>query len=391
MTDPVIIGSPGELNQLLKVHESELNQNTNQMGVTLGMGAPTFSYPSNCAGLTGEHLKQCQCDLNNTCAQLMYYYHPDHVGSSTYLSDFNGQPYQFLLYLPFGETFVEQNVAGWATPYQFNGKEEDENTALYYYGARYYDPRISLWHGVDPLAEKYPNISPYVYVADNPIRYIDPDGRWIYDQQKDGSYKKRIGVKNDGGANVHTYHERNGTVHYFNQKEKTFVTIKPGQIERAVAARETKKAAIVKAIGNGIKKTGEVVSNAGDIISVGSAVLAAPTGGASASGIVVGEGMGLVGTVLENTGNFIANGVNSETGTDLLVDLAFEVLPAGAEKVIKTSNINTAAEKIAKEKLIKEGGNPDLIPNTENILFWRTDAVLKATEYGVKNQPDKEP
>lgn len=101
--------------------------------------------------------------------------------------------------------------------------------------------------------------------------------------------------------------------------------------------------------------------------------------------------MGLVGTVLENTGNFIANGVNSGTGTDLLVDLAFEVLPAGAEKVIKTSNINTAAEKIAKEKLIKEGGNPDLIPNTENILFWRADAVLKATEYGVKNQPDKEP
>jgi RHS repeat-associated protein len=176
VTDPVIIGSPGELNQLLKVHEIELNQNTIQMGVSLVTSAPTFTYPSNCAGLTGEQLKQCQCDLNNQCTQLMYYFHPDHVGSSTFLSDINGQPYQFLLYLPFGETMVEQNVAGWATPYQFNGKEEDENTGLYYYGARYYDPRISLWHGVDPLAEVFPSFSAFNYVMNNPVRFIDPTG-----------------------------------------------------------------------------------------------------------------------------------------------------------------------------------------------------------------------
>ena len=46
-------------------------------------------------------------------------------------------------------------------PYMFNGKELDTETGLYYYGARYYDPRVSLWLNVDPSAEKYPHVSPY--------------------------------------------------------------------------------------------------------------------------------------------------------------------------------------------------------------------------------------
>jgi uncharacterized protein RhaS with RHS repeats len=48
---------------------------------------------------------------------------------------------------------------------------------LYYYGARYYDPRISLWLSTDPLQEKYPNISTYAYTFQNPVKYIDPDGK----------------------------------------------------------------------------------------------------------------------------------------------------------------------------------------------------------------------
>ncbi len=66
-----------------------------------------------------------------------------------------------------------------------------------------------MWFGVDPLADLEPAWTPYRYGFNNPILYTDPDGRWIYDQQKDGSYKIRTGVKNDGGANVHTYNDRN--------------------------------------------------------------------------------------------------------------------------------------------------------------------------------------
>ncbi len=64
-------------------------------------------------------------------------------------------------------------------PYKFNAKELDAETGFYYYGARYYNPKWSQWYGVDPLAEKYPSWSPYNYTADNPINYIDPDGREI--------------------------------------------------------------------------------------------------------------------------------------------------------------------------------------------------------------------
>ena len=63
--------------------------------------------------------------------------------------------------------------------YKFSGKEwQDElNLNLYDYGARNYDPALGRWMNVDPLAEKYPNMSPYIYCANNPVLYVDPDGR----------------------------------------------------------------------------------------------------------------------------------------------------------------------------------------------------------------------
>ncbi|MFV0531045.1 MAG: RHS repeat domain-containing protein [Flavobacteriales bacterium] len=114
---------------------------------------------------------------NENAELYQYYYHPDHLGSSSYITNLDGEVVQHVEYVPFGEVFLEERNNTWNTPYLFNAKELDEETGLYYYGARYYNPRISLWLSVDPLAEKYPNISPYAYVANNPINYIDPDGR----------------------------------------------------------------------------------------------------------------------------------------------------------------------------------------------------------------------
>lgn len=82
----------------------------------------------------------------------------------------------YLEYMAFGETFVEEHSNTDRTPYLFNGKELDEETGLYLYGLRYYDPRTSIWLSVDPLAEKFPNWSPYVYTYNNPLNYIDPTG-----------------------------------------------------------------------------------------------------------------------------------------------------------------------------------------------------------------------
>jgi len=73
---------------------------------------------------------------------------------------------------------AEQKAGGYSTKYRFTGKEVDEETGLYYFGARYYDPRISVWYGVDPLTEDGLEYSPYIYTFNNPIIYTDPDGKW---------------------------------------------------------------------------------------------------------------------------------------------------------------------------------------------------------------------
>lgn len=79
---------------------------------------------------------------------------------------------------------VEEHLNSNNSPFRFNAKELDEETGNYYYGARYYDPKWSIWLSVDPLAEMYPSISSYAYVANNPLRYIDPDGREIVEGQE---------------------------------------------------------------------------------------------------------------------------------------------------------------------------------------------------------------
>ena len=102
-----------------------------------------------------------------------YFYFQDHLGSSTYITNLNGEIAQYSAYTPYGEMFREyRNV----TPYRFNGKELDTETGLYYYGARYYNPSTALWLGVDPLASKYPGVSPYAFCFSNPINFIDFNG-----------------------------------------------------------------------------------------------------------------------------------------------------------------------------------------------------------------------
>jgi RHS repeat-associated protein len=112
----------------------------------------------------------------STAETFRYFYHPDHLGSTSYVTDAAGEVYQHIEYFAFGETFVEEHSNTDRTPFLFNGKELDEETGLYYYGARYYDAKTSIWLGVDKMTEKYPGESPYSYCSNNPVIFVDPDG-----------------------------------------------------------------------------------------------------------------------------------------------------------------------------------------------------------------------
>ncbi|WP_291115255.1 RHS repeat domain-containing protein [Flavobacterium sp. UBA6135] len=121
----------------------------------------------------------------------IYYYHPDHLGTGTFLTDINGLPYEFFLNLPFGETMAEQHsqTADYENRWKFTGHELDKETGLYYAGARYYDPKISIWLSVDPMTEQDPGWTPYRYCYQNPINIIDPDGMHEYTYDTEGNVK----------------------------------------------------------------------------------------------------------------------------------------------------------------------------------------------------------
>ncbi|UTC61762.1 hypothetical protein E4O05_09465 [Treponema sp. OMZ 787] len=137
-----------------------------------------------------------------------YYYHSDHLGSAQFVTDWRGKQYEHIEYTPYGELWIEETAPGIdKLPFRFTGKELDEETGLYYYGARYLDPKYSRWLSGDPALNDYipkapiddeakkhnenlpglggvfnvVNLHVYNYAGNNPVKYVDPDGDKILD------------------------------------------------------------------------------------------------------------------------------------------------------------------------------------------------------------------
>ncbi|MBQ5472599.1 MAG: hypothetical protein IIT58_11455 [Treponema sp.] len=138
----------------------------------------------------------------------IYFYHSDHLGSASLITDENGNEYQRLEYTPYGEVWVDKysqiQESTALLPYKFTGKERDEETGLYYYGARYLDAKYSRWLSCDPALGDYVpqapisdeakkhnqnlpgmggvfntvNLNLYHYAGNNPLYYTDPTGKW---------------------------------------------------------------------------------------------------------------------------------------------------------------------------------------------------------------------
>ena len=109
-----------------------------------------------------------------------HYYLQDHQGNNRVIVDQTGQKKEVNHYYPFGGTFASAD--GNVQAYKYNGKELDTKKGLnwYDYGARQYDAALGRFTAVDPLTEKYYEMSPYTYCGNNPIRYIDPDGEFFW-------------------------------------------------------------------------------------------------------------------------------------------------------------------------------------------------------------------
>ena len=129
---------------------------------------------------------------NDTTKEETFFYHSDHLGSTSYITDDHANITQYDAYLPYGELLVDEHSSSEDLPYKFNGKQFDEETGLYYYGARYMNPVTSLWYGVDPLTEKYKSIGAYVYCIGNPLKFVDSKGEDVLIWYKDRYGKTQL-------------------------------------------------------------------------------------------------------------------------------------------------------------------------------------------------------
>ncbi len=115
----------------------------------------------------------------STRTDTRYYYLKDHLGSTRVEFDRNASVRSAYGYYSYGQISQSYNNSNPNDKYKFTGKERDTETNYDYFGARYYDSELGRWLQVDPLAAKYPGWSPYNYTLNNPLRFIDPNGKEV--------------------------------------------------------------------------------------------------------------------------------------------------------------------------------------------------------------------
>ncbi len=109
-----------------------------------------------------------------------HFYLTDHLGNNRVVVNAGGTVEQVNHYYPYGG-LTGESTGGSVQPYKYNGKELERMNGLdlYDYGARWMDAALGRFTTIDPMCEKYYDISPYAYCAGNPVNLVDPDGRDI--------------------------------------------------------------------------------------------------------------------------------------------------------------------------------------------------------------------
>jgi RHS repeat-associated protein len=316
----------------------------------------------------------------------LYFYHPDHLGSSTYVTDTQGKLYEHLEYFPYGETWVEEATNTQRTPYLFTSKELDEETGLYYFGARYYDPRTSVWQSTDSLLGKYlpstdpeqvhrmpglggiyntANLTLYSYATRNPLSFRDPDGlaTIVIDPGHGDVTEPGKGV--DPGA--------------------------PGIVGRT-AAEKDQTLRLAKAIGAGLEKLGHkvILTRTGEVTEQRERFQwrADISNKAKADFFV---------SVHVNSGappevNYFMVGYISEPGKKLAESIAASVVnKAFSKSVAERHTYQVLARTLAPAVLIEAGFIAN--PENEKIITNQTfiDQIVKGIHEGIRKVTEREP
>ena len=140
---------------------------------------------------------------------MIYFYYGGLLGSANWITESVGKPVQYIHYAPYGELIADTRFTDYRERFTFTGKERDKESGYDYFGARYYWALLMHWLSVDQFSDKYPGITPYAYCNWNPVKFIDPDGRYSMENIDGGSdYKTILVLPSDKVLDKMTYKDR---------------------------------------------------------------------------------------------------------------------------------------------------------------------------------------
>ena len=142
----------------------------------------------------------------NDPIQLIRYQYGNHLGSASLELDDQAQIISYEEYTPYGSTSYQavRSQTETAKRYRYTGKERDEESGLYYHGARYYVPWLGRWAATDPSGVSE-GLNLYVYTKNNPVLFVDPDGK------KAGNPGTILGTETRHGVAYARYRAEKGT------------------------------------------------------------------------------------------------------------------------------------------------------------------------------------